>query len=218
MIRCVVFDFDGTLVLSNDIKHEGFFIIAREFSGGADKMERILSSNLFGTRYDIFHQFCTEEYSGNDTLIANLVRRYTEWCEEMIVNCPERAGAGDVLTELRQSAISLHISSATPVEALRSIVHRRFPEGLFDSIHGAPEKKGDALRTIMALHRVSPHEVVMVGDGMEDYQAANEVGCKFAGIGEGTLSKIDYRGPLITDLTRLPEVLFRHEENKERLV
>ena len=56
MIRCVAFDFDGTLVLSNEIKGGFFFEVASNFPGGKSCMESILLDQS-GDRYAIINKF-----------------------------------------------------------------------------------------------------------------------------------------------------------------
>ena len=96
MIRCVVFDFDGTVVLSNDIKREGFFAVVSAIPEGCSRMAAILS-NPPGDRYAIFDTFASE----TGTLSSDLVDSYSSWCEERILTCPERHGAERVIYELR---------------------------------------------------------------------------------------------------------------------
>jgi phosphoglycolate phosphatase len=183
MIRCVVFDFDGTLLLSNDIKREGFFAAVAEQPGGVERMARILASPP-GDRYAIFRRFADE--AGDDP--GELAVRYSSWCEERILVCPERSGASLALAELRRAGIRVHVNSATPTIPLRSVVLRRYGEGRFDGVHGGHGAKRENLEAILRQEQLVPSSLAMVGDGIDDREAALAVGCQFIGIGGGTLA------------------------------
>lgn len=183
MIRCVVFDFDGTLVLSNDIKREGFFAAVAERPGGPERMARILACPP-GDRYAIFRRFAEE--AGDDA--NELAVRYSSWCEERILVCPERPGASVALAQLRGAGIRVHVNSATPTAPLRSVVLRRYGEGSFDGVHGGHGAKRENLEAILRQEQLLPSSLAMVGDGIDDRKAALAVGCRFIGIGGGALT------------------------------
>jgi phosphoglycolate phosphatase len=183
MIRCVVFDFDGTLVLSNDIKREGFFAAVAERAGGPERMARILASPP-GDRYAIFRRFAEE--AGDDP--GELAVRYSSWCEERILVCPERSGASLALAELRRAGISVHVNSATPTAPLRSVVLRRYGEDSFNGVHGGHGAKVANLEAILRQEQLLPASLAMVGDGIDDRDAALRAGCQFVGVGGGTLA------------------------------
>lgn len=186
MIRCVAFDFDGTLVLSNDIKRLGFFAVVAEQPGGHERMAQILACPP-GDRYAIFRCFADE--SGNDP--DEMAVRYSRWCEERILACPERSGASLALAELHRAGIRVYINSATPTIPLRSVVLRRYGEGSFDGIHGGHGAKRKNLEAILRQENLVPSSLAMVGDGIDDREAALTVGCQFIGIGGGTLAAAD---------------------------
>ena len=52
-----IFDFDGTLVLSNQIKRDGFDIIAKEYDNGIEIIAEIIKNNKNANRYLIFDKF-----------------------------------------------------------------------------------------------------------------------------------------------------------------
>ena len=52
-IRCIVFDFDGTLVESNPIKREAYYEIFARTTGSADVLERVIRANPEADRYGI---------------------------------------------------------------------------------------------------------------------------------------------------------------------
>lgn len=183
MIRCVVFDFDGTLVLSNDIKRQGFFSAVAGYADGTPRMEKILACPP-GDRYAIFRCF-TEEAGGDADRLATC---YSAWCEEQILVCPERSGASQALAQLRQAEIRIHINSATPTEPLRAVVARRYGKGCFDGVHGGHGAKLANLETILRHEQLRPTELAMVGDGIDDRDAALACGCRFVGVGGGTLA------------------------------
>ena len=59
MIACVVFDFDGTLVLSNAIKRDAFYMIADRYAGGRACMDELLTSRT-GDRAAILQRLDNE--------------------------------------------------------------------------------------------------------------------------------------------------------------
>jgi phosphoglycolate phosphatase len=183
MIRCVVFDFDGTLVLSNDIKREGFFASVAECSGGAERMTAILARPP-GDRYAIFRRFAEEAGGDADELAA----WYGNWCEKRILVSPERPGAALALTQLRHAGVSVHVNSATPTVLLRSLVLRRYGEGSFNGVHGGHGAKVANLEAVLRQEQLLPASLAMVGDGIDDRDAALTVGCRFVGVGGGTLA------------------------------
>jgi phosphoglycolate phosphatase-like HAD superfamily hydrolase len=198
MIRCVVFDFDGTVVLSNDIKREGFFAVVSAIPDGLSRMAAILS-NPPGDRYAIFDRFAVE--TGAST--SDLVDSYSSWCEERILQCPERHGAERVIPTLRAAGMKVHLNSATPTAPLRSIVTRRVGVDFFDGVHGGHGEKAGNLKVILALEGIRPDELVMIGDGTDDWDAANIMGCRFIGVPGGTLASSTYGGPLVGDFDDL---------------
>ena len=52
--KCIVFDFDGTLVNSNSIKRDTFFEIAAQVSDSEHIMEEVLHRSAGKDRYWIF--------------------------------------------------------------------------------------------------------------------------------------------------------------------
>lgn len=200
LIRCVVFDFDGTLVLSNEIKREGFLVIAAELPGGLEVMERLLVDPP-GDRFAILSAFA-RHYDVDGRALAS---RYSAWCEERIVTCPERAGADRLLGALKWNHVAIYVVSATPEAPLRAIVERRYPQGTFDGVLGGYGAKHNNIQAVLSVVELAPEEVLVVGDGIDDYQAARHVGCRFEGIAGGTLSESAFQLPLHTDLMVLWE-------------
>jgi phosphoglycolate phosphatase-like HAD superfamily hydrolase len=198
MIRCVAFDFDGTLVLSNAIKREGFFAVAGKFPGGMARMERLLAAPP-GDRFAIMAAFAAD--FGADA--GDLAEAYGAWCEARILVCPERPGAAACLAELRARGIPAWINSATPEAPLRAVVARRYPPGSFAGVRGGHASKVPNLRAILAAAGCAPAEMLMVGDGADDRDAARTVGCAFVGLTDGSLAQRPDAGDLLADLSGL---------------
>jgi phosphoglycolate phosphatase len=195
MIRCVVFDFDGTVVLSNHIKREGFFEAVSGFPGGRSHMSAILS-NPPGDRYAIFDRFAAITCASS----TNLAEIYTNWCEERILRCPERHGMGKLIPTLRAKGINIYLNSSTPETPLCSIISRRYGLSFFDGIYGGPCEKAENLRMILSREGIRPTELVVIGDGTDDWDAANRIGCYFIGVPDGSLASANCEGILVSNI------------------
>lgn len=183
MIRCVVFDFDGTLVDSNLIKRQTFLAIASRY-GKELLMKEILETKP-SNRYEIFNMFVSaisNHQLDMSRCAEQLANDYTQYCESAIASCAEMKGASSMLDDLKHEGLMLGLNSATPTDALMAIIARRGWGNYFSQILGSPASKVENLARIVNEFRLKHEEVVMVGDRFADQNSAAEFGCHFIGL------------------------------------
>jgi len=210
MIRCVVFDFDGTLVVSNQIKRQTVLDIAKMHNEEA-LMVDILNAHP-GDRHSIFDLFVERSAKGiaagsGSSLSAAMVTEYTDLCEQAITGCPEVPGASDLLARLESLEVLKALNSATPTKALYPILRRRGWLGKFELMLGGPSTKAENLGAIAAEFRLEQREILMVGDKRVDQIGAAEFGCHFVAL---VRPDSDFAEPLpsvLYSLSDLPALL-----------
>jgi phosphoglycolate phosphatase len=187
MIRCAVFDFDGTLVDSNDIKTETFFNIAHSWDPSGEIVGEVLRCWPSADRYEKTKKIAeglisrrllppnasVEEWS------HRLANEYTVRCKNNIACCQEMPGASQSLGELTEKGYLLFINSATPKKPLRQILNLRNWSHFFQDVYGAEATKADNLRRISRETGTTKNEIVHIGDQRDDLQATEQFGCHF---------------------------------------
>lgn len=200
MIRYVVFDFDGTLVRSDDIKRDGFFAVVRDLDPRGELMTRVLAERP-GDRHAIFRRFAEVTSAERQVSIdvAGLVEAYTTYCRDAISVADEFPGARAALTALSQFGLVLYVNSTTPDEALGELLELRGIAGHFAAAYGSQRSKLANLAEIASTAGVTPGQVAVVGNGADDRAAAQSFGCMYVAVGDG-----DHE---MSDLSGLPERL-----------
>ena len=178
MIRAAVFDFDGVVLESADIKTHAF---AALFDGD----ERAVAHHLEHagiSRYEKFRHITVEilgrPYDAEEE--QRLGDRFSALVLEEVLRCPFVPGARELL-ERRSAQARLFVASGTPEPELRDIVRARGLEPFFAGVYGTPATKDVIAARILADEGIAPHEAIFVGDAMTDLLGARAVGMPFVG-------------------------------------
>lgn len=211
----VVFDFDGVLVDSNHIKREAYH---RAFRGldADDVIARCLDEHPRAHRYEQIKTIVQRLMADGllrgtmnpDRYVDRYGAEYTWICERETARCDEIPGASAVLPILAAD-YPLYVNSSTWEPSLRRVVEKRGWQGFFRAALGTPRSKIANLQAIMLRETAVAGEVVFVGDGQGDHEAALSCGCKFIGIRNG-LNGFQQQGiDSLDDLRGLPAALRR---------
>ena len=180
-VRCVVFDFDGTLVDSNPIKRGAYFEILAGVPGSREVIERVLHERPKADRHGVLaavHELLSKSETVPGT--SELVAAYSRLCEDRVAACAPLPGAVEALDGLEDTH-ALYLDSATPGDALARVVARRGWQQRFRAALGGPASKHENLARIAEREALSPPRMVYVGDGPPDREAAESFGCRFLG-------------------------------------
>jgi HAD superfamily hydrolase (TIGR01549 family) len=181
MIKAVIFDFDGVLVESVDIKTKAF---AKLFeSEGADIVEKVVDYHLRNagvSRFEkfrcIYKEILKKHLSENE--FQNLCSRFSQLVADAVAEAPFVSGAREFLENYLRT-YDFYIASATPLDELERIIEEKKISRYFKKIYGAPQKKADIVRTILSENDLKPQDVLCIGDAMSDYEAAKSNGVAF---------------------------------------
>lgn len=215
MVKCVVFDFDGTLVMSNSIKKEAFHKVAAKLGNYDNVLDDVLVKCEKGDRYDVFREFVYEvltidsrlHHRDTDKIIFDLIQDYTRTCEMLIGEASETTGAEECLKALYDKGYILFINSATPENTLVEIAEKRNIKDYFSGIYGRPKSKIDNMNIILRNKLFIPEEIVLVGDGEVDKMTALEIGCHFIGIINGESHFLELPRYKVESLQKIPQII-----------
>ena len=184
-LSLIVFDCDGVLLESMDIKSMAFRRIGEEY--GAEMADRlVLYHHMHGgvSRYRKFEWLFGElGKEATDEDLARLNETFVAAAYEEMKRCPMVPGAKETLDAWRGKR-PMYVASGAPEEELRLILEKRGLAPYFAGMYGSPTIKTQILRAIVEHNGVYPSDVVMVGDSRIDLCAAEAVGTRFFGRGE----------------------------------
>ncbi|MFN5658060.1 MAG: HAD family hydrolase [Pseudanabaena sp.] len=179
----IVFDFDGVIVESVDVKTRAFAALYQEY--GKQIVKQVVDYHLLNNGISRFEKF---RYYHESLLGKTLTKeeeiqlgdRFSQYVESAVIASPYVLGADDFLEKYYQS-IPLFVASGTPDEELKRIVSFRNMNHYFVSVYGSPTKKSAIIQKILTNHGFNPDRVLMVGDAIADYEGAIGAGVKFIG-------------------------------------
>ena len=180
-LKVIVFDFDGTLIDSKQLKYDAFFKLFPDDTHHVRTVREVLSQIGEASRYEILEKILTR-LDGRQTILQRdvneLADRYNAIVLDGAKRCSEMPGAAQMLKSL-VAVYKLYVSSTTPENPLKEIICFRRWTAYFAGIFGHPHKKSATLGRILETENVDSKAVLVVGDGQSDRVAARENGCLF---------------------------------------
>jgi phosphoglycolate phosphatase-like HAD superfamily hydrolase len=186
-IHAIVFDFDGTLIDSNQLKHDAYFGLFPPDDRHTRIIRAVLSEIFEQSRYVILEEIFRRLGLREEATLREKVRELAKCYNQMVVagakTCPEKGGAEEALKKFAPT-YGLYVSSTTPDASLKEILQFRNWDSYFRAVFGYPHEKSETLQRIVALERVKSAQVLVVGDGESDRKSAVDNGCPFLRVTE----------------------------------
>src|SRR5687768_5733720 len=173
--QAIIFDFDGVVVESGEIKTQAFANLYQEY--GETVMAEVAKYHVLNggmSRYQKFRYF-QETLLEKPPLTAEeerqLDQRFSELVVEAVIASAPVPGAAELI-QREAGRIPLFVASGTPETELNTIVVRRGLGSYFTAVRGSPTPKQKLIGDILSTHGLLPERVLMIGDALIDYQSA----------------------------------------------
>ena len=180
----ILFDFDGVLAESMNVKTEAFSKLFEKF--GKEIQQKVVNHHIENggiSRYEkikyYYKEYLNREISKDE--LNEIANHFSRLVVEKVISSNWIKGAKEFL-EKYYNEIDFYIVSGTPQKELESIVEKRNMEKYFKDLYGTPDTKPDIARNIIKKHEYPHEKVLFIGDSLSDYKASVEAKIPFLGV------------------------------------
>jgi HAD superfamily hydrolase (TIGR01549 family) len=212
--RYIIFDFDGVLVDSNEIRYTGFEVLFKDYpKQQVMELVKYARENGGESRYKkirLFFEKIRGELIDNKE-VMRLAQCYSDIVAKQVEKAETILGSVEFL-EKYSRIYKFSIVSGSDQEELRQICKSRSISKYFCKILGSPVEKAENIKQLIARDGLKASECLYIGDSINDYDAALANEIDFLGRDSGAMDW-EKKVPWITDLSELEGFLFNN--NKE---
>ncbi len=177
----IIFDFDGVILDSNNVKTIAFKNISKRFGKSqSNKLVEYHIKNGGKSRFLKIKWFVENVLkSKNEDLIRNLVEEYGNEVSKSFESCSFRTDLFELKKKLKGTQWS--IASGGKQDEIVNLLENKFLLDIFDNgIYGSPTPKMEIVKnTILNAEKNVKNKFILIGDSFYDYECAKENGIKF---------------------------------------
>ena len=202
-MKAVGFDFDGTLIMSEDKKGPAMATVFKEkfgVKGVKREYERLIGEGYSRDAKVIvlFEKFFKRKPTKKELKIV--ADHFGEHYERSMSSCP-LFKCSEVVKELRSKVEYMFLLSLENEKEVRKIAKKCGIAKHFDEILGGPTSKIDHLKHVLKKYNLKRKDVVYIGDAHSDVTAARKMGIKMVLIGKHKKKEADVVVKSLCDLT-----------------
>ena len=193
MIKTIFWDFDGVILDSMPIRDYGFREIFKDFDKDiVDKLVRYHTLNGGLSRYVKIRYFYNTLLGQDvsDEKVQELANRFSTIMKAELTNKKYLIDETVYFIEKNYKNYNFHIVSGSDEKELNYLCEKLGLKNYFKTIEGSPTPKNDLVKNILKNYSYNPKECVLIGDSINDYEAANINGMKFYGYNNEKLKDI----------------------------
>ena len=207
--KAIAFDFDGVILESVAIKTEAMRALFAEHEAHLAEIVAIHENHAGFSRFikfDMIYRDVLKIPLSLETR-AELGRKFSELVLEKILACPFVTGAREFI-EAHHETTPLFVVSGTPDEELLRITSERGLSPYFKGIYGSDLGKPEILNALLSEFGLQARDMVFVGDGLSDHEAAVKTSVAFVGrVAQGEDSPFPTTTTVLPDLSKLAYAL-----------
>jgi phosphoglycolate phosphatase-like HAD superfamily hydrolase len=205
----IIFDFDGVLVESNEIRFNGFRKLFKSYpQEQVEELVNYAKANGGVSRYKKIAYFFSEirQEPISDESVNKWAGQFSKFVEQDIVEAQPVEGSLEFL-EKYVDHYDFAIVSGSDQAELRRICKERKIDQFFKSILGSPVEKKDNIAALLSDLNWQHNKSLYVGDSNNDLEAAKANNLDFVGRCSGLIDWQKFDTKFVLDLSSLYEVL-----------
>ena len=190
----ILWDFDGVIIDSNSVREFGFREVLKEFD--PEEVEQLIdfhNANGGWSRYVKFRYFYEEilKRQISESQVQELANSFSSIMVDRLPN-PELLIQETVrfIQEMNSQGKEMHIVSGSDGNELRSLCEQLELSKYFISINGSPTPKPALVKAIIDNGNILASQYCLIGDAVNDYDAAKTNTITFFGFNNVTLSNL----------------------------
>lgn len=205
----IIFDFDGVLVESNEIRFNGFRKLFKNYP--RDQVEMLVDyakANGGVSRYKKIEYFfdAIRQEPISDESVNHWAAQFSKLVEQDVVEAKSVEGSLEFLAEY-SNHFDFAIVSGSDQTELRRVCEKRKIAHFFEEILGSPTEKKDNITSLLLGLNWERAKSVYVGDSNNDLEAAKINGLDFVGRSSGLIDWGNYNVKFVADLSSLHNIL-----------
>jgi HAD superfamily hydrolase (TIGR01549 family) len=181
----ILWDFDGVIIDSNTVREFGFREVLKEFD--PEQVEQLIdfhNANGGWSRYVKFRYFYEEILKRriSESQVQELANSFSSIMVDRLPN-PELLIEETVrfIKKMNSQGKQMHIVSGSDGDELKSLCKQLELSKYFLSINGSPTPKKALVKAIIDNGNISSSQYCLIGDAVNDYDAASQNEIQFFG-------------------------------------
>lgn len=192
-ITTIFWDFDGVLMNSNAIRDKGFEMVLANYP--KDQVKQLMDfhqANGGLSRYVKF-RFFFEEVRGDKITDEEVQAWADKFSEIMFANLVDKSlliKETNDFVKINYQNYKMHIVSGSDGNELRKICEGVGIDKYFKTIEGSPTPKKKLVADILEKENYAPIKCILVGDSINDYEAAKQNKILFMGYNSNSVGHL----------------------------